>query len=465
MKNVNQDRRVNAVDGFASKSGGHKRARLRPLALTLLLIVSLVFTAGVNSGEVYAVDPLGWPTYDEINVESFCVIDAATKDIILSKNPDKKRANASTTKIMTALLLVEDDNFDQERLLTVSNASLFFLDPNSARLKELKTDDKLRTIDCLAALLLASANDVARVIAQNYGGAYGAIDPGGRHDASVSQDLFVARMNQRAVELGATGTHFTNPAGFDEADGSHYTTTHDLALISAQAMDHPVIAQICAMQYHRMPTTDEHPTAWWGTMSNSNGLVLYGADFMQSQYFERYTGVKTGTTPQAGKCLVGSGITTDGRQLICAAMGITSTTMDSNPWLARALPVRAILEEAARLEGVPVKEDKDLFASAAQPSETDPAEPLSPLNPVETQAESLTPEPYEDDPFFAGGLNQTDPVILVLAALGLLAILAVIVIGSTILIRKLMKRRENTDMPPTQRRLSRTSKNGTRRRR
>lgn len=444
MKNTKLHKRNNDIGDYAGRDNANLKARRRLFVATAVLIVALIFTGGVNRMQVHAVDHLGWPAYDEVNVDSYCVIDAVTKKIIIAQNPDKKRANASTTKIMTALILVEDENFDPERMLTVSDESLVFLDPNSARLKELKTDDQIRTVDGLAALLLASANDVARVIAQNYGGSYGAIDPGGYNDATNSQELFVGRMNQRAVELGATGTHFTNPAGFDEADGSHYTTTHDLALIAAEALKNPLIAHICSMRYYRMPTTDEHENSWWGTMGNSNALVLYGADFMQSEYYERYTGVKTGTTPQAGKCLVGSGVTTDDRHFICAAMGITSIEMSENPWLARALPVRAILEEAARQEGVPVKEGRDLLAPVTPSGQADPAQPLSPGDPVVTEPGFLESEPYknEDDLFFAGGLNQTDPVILALAALGLVVIIAAIVVGSIILLMKLKKLHE-----------------------
>ncbi|HHX30685.1 MAG TPA: D-alanyl-D-alanine carboxypeptidase, partial [Clostridiaceae bacterium] len=317
--------------------------------LTLLFALLLVLPAQVLAAPE---EPSGWQEFSDISVASYYVMDADTGEEILSHNADKKRSNASTTKIMTALILVEDKNFDPDLLLTVSAQSLYFLDPNSARIAALKEGDQLSTLDCLAALLIASANDVARVIAQNYGGAYGAVDPQRRNDAAASQELFVARMNERARELGALSTNFTNPAGFDEADGSHYTTAHDIAVIAAEAMKNPLIAHVVSLEYYRMPVTPAHDKAWWATMGNSNALVIYGADYLESQYFEKYTGVKTGTTPQAGRCLVGSGLTTDGRTLVCAALGINPVSINNMPFLARAIPVRAIMEEAARLEGV-----------------------------------------------------------------------------------------------------------------
>ncbi len=412
------------------------RGRLAALLLTILLVSSLA-----ASWPVWAEESEGWLTFDEIQVESFCVIDQETGREILSKNPDAKRSNASTTKIMTALVLVEDKNFDPDLLLTVSDKSLVFLDPNSARIQDIQEGDQLKTLDCLAALLIASANDIARVIAQNYGGAYGAVDPNRRGDAAASQELFVQRMNERAAELGAESTHFTNPAGFDEPDLSHYTTARDIALIAAEAMKHPQIAQIVSLPYYRLEPTPTHPDAWWAPMGNSNALVLYGVEYFQSHYYQEYTGVKTGTTPQAGKCLVGSGLTHDGRQFVCAALGIEPTEMKNTPFLARAIPVRAILEEAARLEGVP---------------EQEPANPLAvPVLELETEApgdqeregeEPTYPsEPAGEDPFFTAGVGQTKPIILVLAALGALTVVGLIVaalIASLIWLRKIKARRE-----------------------
>ena len=83
----------------------------------------------------------GWIDFEDVQIGSYCVIDADTGQVILEKDADRRRANASTTKIMTALLLVEDSHFDPDRLLTVSRQSLYFMDPNSARIKELNEGD------------------------------------------------------------------------------------------------------------------------------------------------------------------------------------------------------------------------------------------------------------------------------------------------------------------------------------
>lgn len=408
--------------------------------LTLLFALLLVMPVQVLAAPE---EPSGWQEFSDISVASYYVMDADTGEEILSHNADKKRSNASTTKIMTALILVEDKNFDPDLLLTVSAESLFFLDPNSARIAALKEGDQLSTLDCLAALLIASANDVARVIAQNYGGAYGAVDPQRRNDAAASQELFVARMNERARELGALSTNFTNPAGFDEADGSHYTTAHDIAVIAAEAMKNPLIAHVVSLEYYRMPVTPAHDKAWWATMGNSNALVIYGADYLESQYYEKYTGVKTGTTPQAGRCLVGSGLTTDGRTFVCAALGINPVSINNMPFLARAVPVRAIMEEAARLEGVPKREIPGLLdlpetqpepVETAEPGNTEPEIPAS-----AGKTEGTTAKP--DDHALVGVASTTKPVILIFATLGVLASIAGIVIAVIALLLYIRKRK------------------------
>ncbi|HHW93343.1 MAG TPA: hypothetical protein GX734_02470 [Clostridiaceae bacterium] len=353
-------------------------------AFILSLILSLTIVFGCPANVIVADE--GWMTFEEVKAAAYCVIDGDTGEVILEHNADARRANASTTKIMTALTLINDENYDPDRMLKVSKLAITLGDPNSARIRGLKEGDEIRTLDAMAALLIASANDVARVIAQNYGGAYGAIDPSNLNDPKKSQDYFAKKMNEQARMLGLKNTHFTNPAGFDERDQSHYTTARDLAYITLEAMKKPQIAHIVGMRRYRLPTNEKHKDPLWASMSNSNVLVTYGADMFGSQYFVRYTGVKTGTTPQAGKCLVGSGVTQDGRLIICAALGITLPSAHaSNSWLGRAIPVRALMEEAAKRLGCPVIEDR--------------AHLLSPTVPTLTKAPSIVPSDHSDTPF------------------------------------------------------------------
>ncbi len=120
----------------------------------------------------------------------------------------------------------------------------------------------------------------------------------------------------------------------------------------------------------------------------------------------------------------------DGRRFIAAALGINPTDMAETPLLARALPVRALLEEAARLEGAPLREDVDLLAPPPLPEESAPSEPQG----GSSQDQTSPSGGIEEDPFFTNAIGQTKPLILVLAALGALAIIGAIVTGITALL-------------------------------
>ncbi len=402
----------------------------------MVILIGLILSGSV---QVFAVSD-GWMTYKDVKIEAYCVIDGDTGEVIMEHNADVRRANASTTKVMTALTLINDKNYDPDRILHVSKQAVTLSDPKSARIKGLKGGDTIRTLDAMAALLIASANDVARVIAQNYGGAYGAIDPDNLNDPDKSQRLFAKKMNEQAKALGLKNTHFTNPAGFDEPDKSHYTTARDLAYITREAMKHPQIAHIVGMQRYRLPPTKNHKDALWAPMANSNSLVIYGAELFESKYFARYTGVKTGTTPQAGRCLVGSGVTHDGRTIICAALGIyLPSRYLNNQMYWRAVPVRALMEEGAKRLGCPAIERGDLLIpttvtttpidATSTPEETEPVQPVQ-------SGSSAQPSAIATVPGTTGGNGivgmikdaRALPVAFqVLIAIGLLAILFLLI--------------------------------------
>lgn len=408
--------------------------------LFLVLSLTVVFS---NVSYVAAIDD-GWMTYEEVKIDSYCVIDGNTGEVILEHNADVRRQNASTTKIMTALTLLNDENYDPDLLLKVSKPAITLRDPRSARIKGLKEGDEIRSLDALGALLIASANDVSRVIAQNYGGAYGAIDPDNLNDPEMSQELFMKKMNILINEMGLENTHFTNPAGFDTPDRSHYTTARDIAYITLEALKNPQIAHIVGLRRYRLPSDENHKDAFWAPMSNSNGLIMYGADMLESQYFVRYTGVKTGTTPQAGKCLVGSGVTQDGRLIICAALGITlPSAYASNQMYARAIPVRALMEEGAKRLGCPVIENRvhlltPTFPTVPATTSVVPSEPSDAQDPDDSSRPDVNVFPgvigsesgSTDEPGETGllAIFKALPVTFqILMAIGLLAVLVLFI--------------------------------------
>ena len=147
-----------------------------------------------------------------INAKAFVLMDPISGRILLEKNSQEKMAMASTTKIMTAIVALEKGDLQSQIRVSPRAASIggssFYLKPG----------DVLTLEDMLFGLLLPSGNDAAVAIAEHIAG---------------TEDKFVQMMNQKALELGALNTHFTNPHGLD--DPEHYTTAVDLAVISRYA--------------------------------------------------------------------------------------------------------------------------------------------------------------------------------------------------------------------------------------
>lgn len=198
---------------------------------------------------------------------SVMVIDVPSKAIMLSQQPDLQLLPASTTKIMTALVVL-----DHYKLSDVLEVKDDFYPGQTMKL----TKGELMTVEnLLNGLLIQSGNDAALVLAQNY--------PGGEVN-------FINAMNQKAKTLNLNKTHFVNPTGVDEL--THLTTTHDLAILAVEAMKNPLFKKTVGIK--SLTVTDvtgqkKH------LLTNINQLVgrLPGI-----------TGVKTGWTEQAGECLV-----------------------------------------------------------------------------------------------------------------------------------------------------------------
>ena len=185
------------------------------------------------------------------------------------KSPDLRRAPASLTKIMTALIVLEKCRMDD--VVTVSAAA----SRETGSRIGLKRGDRLKVRDLLAATLMASANDAARALADHVGG---------------NQQGFVRQMNARAASLKLSNTRFTNACGHDQK--GLYTTANDLAILADRALRIPLFADLVAQRYLRITTLKGRRT--YG-LKNKNRLI---------GRYPGALGVKTGTTPNAGQCLV-----------------------------------------------------------------------------------------------------------------------------------------------------------------
>ncbi|MEI6101296.1 MAG: D-alanyl-D-alanine carboxypeptidase family protein [Eubacteriales bacterium] len=199
------------------------------------------------------------------------LIDGSTGRILLEKDKDRKLPEASTTKIMTAILAIEKGNLSD--VVTVSqNAS--GVEGSSIWLG---VGEHVTLENLLYGLMLSSGNDAAVAIAEHISG---------------SVDNFVADMNAKAKQIGAQNTNFLNPNGLYKKD--HYTTAFDLALITAYAMKNETFRKIVSTETWRMP--------WEG---HEYDRVLKNKNRNLWQY-EGATGVKTGYTIDAGRCFVAS---------------------------------------------------------------------------------------------------------------------------------------------------------------
>lgn len=218
-----------------------------------------------------------------INARSYVVLDRKSKKVLISKNEYTKAKMASTTKIMTATIILENCNLDD--IVTISKKSA---NTGGSRLG-LKTNDKISVLNLLYGLLLCSGNDAAVALAEYCSG-------------SIPE--FCNLMNQKAIELGLTNSHFETPHGLD-SDG-HYTTAYELALITDYALKNSTFVKIVNTKNHTIQINN-YPK----NLSNTNELL----GVLDGVY-----GVKTGFTNGANRCLVTACKRND-MDLICIVLG------------------------------------------------------------------------------------------------------------------------------------------------
>ncbi len=233
----------------------------------------------------------------EISSQGAVVIDAGTGAILYGKNEKTQYYPASITKLMTALLVLE--RCDLGETVTFSEAATTNLESGAVTLS-LTAGDKLTVEQCLYGLLLKSANEVANGLAEHVSG-------------SVS--AFADLMNQKAVELGCTNTHFVNPNGLN--DPNHLTTPYDMALIGRAAFANPTLCKIDTTFNYQFPATINA-----GARLLSPGHKMLNPS--DSRYYEGIIGGKTGYTSLAGNTLV-TAAERDGVRLIAVVMKSSST--------------------------------------------------------------------------------------------------------------------------------------------
>lgn len=253
--------------GYAYISGAEHAERqkvnkkLLLISTIFIIIIILLAELCLNLPEVYAMQ----------SGSSQIVIEAESGRVLSSYNKDMRLEMASTTKIATAIVAIENSSVDEVVEITrdmagIEGSSLY-----------LKVGEKWTVRDLLYGLMLQSGNDAATAIAIACGG---------------SVEGFVAMMNDFAQKLGLENTHFDNPHGLHSSD--HYTSAHDLARITAYALEDPLFAKIVSSKSY-LVESDDYP----------DGRYIYNKNKLLSS-FEGANGVKTGYTTDSGRCFVGA---------------------------------------------------------------------------------------------------------------------------------------------------------------
>lgn len=233
------------------------------------------------------------------HAKSMCVIEQTTGRVLLEKNMNEQLAMASTTKIMTALVALErTENLDEQfltdnRAVGIEGTSIY-----------LKKDEKLSMRELLYGLMLNSGNDAAMAIAYKVG--------------EGDEQKFVQYMNEKASELNLKNTHFDNPHGLDSK--THYTSSYDLAMITAKAMENSDFREIVKTEIKEISAPKEMGHRF---VRNKQKLLktLQGCD-----------GVKSGFTDNARRCLVTS-CTRNNMRLICVVLNCNDMFLESRKLL------------------------------------------------------------------------------------------------------------------------------------
>ena len=305
---------------------------MKKFKLLSLLLIVLLFASLLPVSALAVTDP-------EINAAAAIIVDADSGEVYYEKNADQRIQPASTTKLMTALLVVEAverGDISMGDAVVASDNCDYNLDEESTNANpRIRSGESMTVQDLLYCTMLVSANEACNILGEYVSG---------------TVTGFVDDMNARAEELGCTGTHFANANGLEDAD--HYSTAADFARIAREAVSHTMLQQICSTLNYTVPETN---LAGERKLTNTNMLLNNDSEF----YYPPAYGIKTGFFTNAGYCLV-SAAEKDNMNVICVVMG--GVEMDDQfresitlfNWLFDNFEYRQILSSAETIVTVPV---------------------------------------------------------------------------------------------------------------
>ncbi len=245
-------------------------------------------------------------TFPEPRAKAAMLFDLNGGRIVYESHINDKVYPASLTKIMTALIALEKGNLSD--VITVSDTALADINYLHSKI-DLKAGEQMTFENLLMAMLVCSANDAANVIAEYIAG---------------DIPTFVDMMNQRAQELGMLGTHYANPHGFH--DENHYSTVSDISIVTREALKNSKFCEIVKTKTYTIPATNISKER---LISSTNHLI---SRYRNTYHYYPYaTGVKTGSTTEAGSCLVATA-EKNGISLLSIVMGCDNQDQKENAY-------------------------------------------------------------------------------------------------------------------------------------
>lgn len=259
----------------------------RIISSIMMVVIALSLFSNLKMEQVFA--EVNGP---EVNGQAYCVMDADTGEVIISKNMDARMYPASITKIMTALIAFEQcKNLDDE--ITFSETALDISSISSTLHPAAKVGETMSFMDVMYGLMLSSGNECANALAEY---TYGDIG------------IFVEKMNERAQQIGAVNTHFTNPHGLH--DENHYTTAKDMDLIFREALKNKDFVKVASTPTYNIPETNKEDSRY---CEAGHRMVLGTIPC------EGIIAGKSGRTREAGRTLM-TAVERNGRTLVIALL-------------------------------------------------------------------------------------------------------------------------------------------------
>lgn len=302
------------------------------------LLISLMITALMAAGmPMTAFAKPDWPSDTGIESEAGIVMDADSGAVLFGQNIHVQKAPASITKILTALVVIENSSLDDT--ITFSHDAVYNVEDGSGNKNSIEEGDTLSVRDCLYLLLMRSSNQAANALAEHVGG---------------SRDGFVKMMNEKTAELGCENSHFANPSGLN--DDTQLTSVYDMALIASAAYKNDTLLTISKDKSYRLPATKNNPD---GVTIQPEHKLLITTDTESPNYYPYAVAGKTGYTSIAGQTLVTYAIKDDRRQ-IAVTMKSTQATHYQD--------TIALLDFGfLRFKNVNISENETAYTSGDQP--------------------------------------------------------------------------------------------------